>query len=368
MINRLYIYNFRSLESFALEPGNRSSMLLIGRNGSGKSTLLSVFEILQAIGRGRHRVGKLVTPSDFTWFRRDRVMRFQIYVQLERNYKYSLGLELPEGFKELRVADESLQVDDTTVFSRKAAEVRHFRKSGPVEFGIDWHQVALPIVQDPDPTRIEPFVEWLAGLVLLAPVPQRMDGETNSGTLHPDKDATNFANWFRELTSQYPECYLQILEFLRPMIADLESIQNRSTGVESKSLEFLFSVKDGAPYPQTFKGLSDGEKCFSLAALLVSSLSKQKHPVCFWDEPDNYIGLAVVDNLILNFRQAFAKYRGLFIATSHNESTINAFSEENVMLLSRHSHSEPTIARWGNSLHTYGSLAEAFVRGEDKDL
>jgi predicted ATP-binding protein involved in virulence len=39
MMKRLYVHNFRCLENFPLEFGDRSSLLLLGGNGAGKTTV-----------------------------------------------------------------------------------------------------------------------------------------------------------------------------------------------------------------------------------------------------------------------------------------------------------------------------------------
>src|SRR5208282_4042437 len=154
MITRLYVHNFRCLENFELPISGLSSALLIGRNGAGKTTVGLALEILQQIARGTNRVGELVKPKDFTRGRTDVPMRFEIEVELEAKiYGYSVAFEFPEGFKELRVLEEKLAVDGKPVYTREMAQV-HLAKTGQdkeAKFLIDWHLVALPIVQEQSP-------------------------------------------------------------------------------------------------------------------------------------------------------------------------------------------------------------------------
>src|SRR5262245_1026707 len=124
MIRRFYVHNFRCLENFELPVGNRPSSLLMGRNGSGKSTVGLALEILQKIARGVSRVGELVSPTDFARRRSDVPIRLEIESTLEGTvYEYILALELPPGFKELRVAEERLAVGGEPVYSRDGAQV-----------------------------------------------------------------------------------------------------------------------------------------------------------------------------------------------------------------------------------------------------
>jgi hypothetical protein len=61
---------------------------------------------------------------------------------------------------------------------------------------MDWHLVALTVIQDPALSgTLGKFRDWLAAMVLLAPVPQQMAGEAHSETLSPVADGSNFADW-----------------------------------------------------------------------------------------------------------------------------------------------------------------------------
>ncbi|MGL5134766.1 MAG: AAA family ATPase, partial [Planktothrix sp.] len=171
MIQRLYVHNFRCLENFELIIKGMPSVLLIGKNGSGKSTIARALEILQTIGRGVNRMGelekiKLISPKDFARGRSDVPIRFEIEVLLnEKLYKYVLALELPEKFKELRVFEEELLVSGSPIYSRQGAQVTLYTSSQnrEAQFLVDWHLVALPIIQEQsetDPLRI--FKTWLA--------------------------------------------------------------------------------------------------------------------------------------------------------------------------------------------------------------
>ena len=105
MIQRLYVHNYRCLENFELNLSDMQSALLIGKNGSGKTTVSKVLEIFQSIGRSVNRVNDLVKTRDFSRGRSDVPMRFEIELLLgEKLYKYVLACDLPEKFKELRVA------------------------------------------------------------------------------------------------------------------------------------------------------------------------------------------------------------------------------------------------------------------------
>jgi hypothetical protein len=107
-------------------------------------------EILQKIARGTNRVGDLVQPKDLSRERADVPMRFEIEVTIgAKIHTYKVAFEFPKEFKELRVFEESLVVDGKSIYRRELAQVHLARQGTDAEaaFRIDWHLVALPIVQ-----------------------------------------------------------------------------------------------------------------------------------------------------------------------------------------------------------------------------
>jgi hypothetical protein len=364
VISRLYVNNFRCLESFELPISGQSSVLLIGKNGTGKTAVAFALEILQRIARRTNRVGELVKPKDFTLGRMP--MRFEIEVELGGSvYGYSLCFELPPGFKELRVFEEKLTVDGHPVYTRERANVR-LTKTGQqkeASFFLDWHLVALPVVQEQsanDPLFI--FRQWLARMIILRPMPGLIRGDSEHETLEPNPQVTDFAAWFSGLLSHAPSAYSRIDAYLKQVMPDLKDIKNPLIGKDSRSLVVQFSTDHGsATIP--FEDLSDGEKCFMICAVVLAANEAYGPVLCFWDEPDNYLALSEVGHFVLALRETFQS-GGQFIATSHNPEAISRFSEENTLMLFRRSHLEPPMVRRVGQLQVRGDLVSALVRGD----
>jgi predicted ATPase len=366
VIKRFYVHNFRCLENFELPVAGLSSALLIGKNGSGKTTVGLALEILQKIARGTNRVGDLVKPKDLSRGRTDVPMRFEIEVKLEaRTYGYVIALEFPPDFRELRVLEEKLTVDGKIVYARDHALV-HLSRIGTesdATFRIDWHLVALPIVQqrsERDPLFI--FKQWLARLLILQPIPSLISGESKGETLEPNLYVTNLSEWFSGLLAYAPSAYTRIDEYLKLLMPDLKDIKNPVVGSDTRGLVVQFSNEQGsANLP--FGDLADGEKCFMICALVLAANHAYGPLVCFWDEPDNYLAPSEVGHFVLALRTAFQS-RGQIIATSHSPEGIRRFSEDNTFLLHRNSHLEPTIVRPLDEVHVSGDLVDALVRGD----
>ncbi len=366
VIRRLYIHNYRCLENFDLPISGKPSVLLIGKNGSGKTTVGLALEVLQKIARGTNRVGELVKPRDFPLGRTDAPIRFEIEVELGgKVYAYSVAFELPPAFKELRVFAESLKVDGHTIYSRTVADVvlpRH-GQDREAKFSIDWHLVALPIIQqssDKDPIAI--FKGWLRRMIIIRPIPSLIRGLSDNETLEPNREVTDFAAWFSGLIALAPAAYGGIDEYLRKVMPDMSDIQNPEVAPDSRSLTVQFA-SDQVTISIPFEDLSDGEKCFMISALVLASNRIFDSVFCFWDEPDNYLALDEVGHFTMELRKVFQK-RGQLIATSHNPETIRRFSDENTLVLHRRNHLEPTVARSLSDLQIKGDLISALLTGD----
>lgn len=367
MIERLYIHNFRCLENFEFKPGGAPSVLLIGKNGSGKSTLLMALSVLQRIGRGITRTGELVKPTDCTQGRKDVPMRFSIEVRLaKRLYVYTLALELPDRFKEFRVLEESLHVDGQEIYTRQQAQVSippHGNRVG-AQFSIDWHVIALNVIQDSGYSHtLSTFREWLAGMVLLAPVPSMMTGDSKDESLQPLAGGENFGDWMAGLLAQYPAAYNDIVSYLRDLLPDLHQFRNVPTGRDAKTLMVDFRTPPAGQLELEFDVLSDGEKCFFVGAVLIAANKAYGPLLAFWDEPDSHLSMAEVRQFAMALRRAFNE-SGQVIITSHNAETIRSFSDDNTWVLDRPNHLEPAGIRPLADLQVRGDLIQALLSGE----
>jgi len=372
VIRRLYVHNFRCLENFELPVSRQSSLLLIGNNGSGKTTVGLALEIFQKIARGTNRVGDLVKPKDFARGRADVPMRFEIEVELDSQlYKYVIAFELPRGAKELRVFEETLEVDGKAVYTRAAGSlslvVLHTSAlrslAGQGNFPIDRKLAALPIIQDKmgdDPLFI--FKHWLARMLILRPMPSLIRGDSEDETLEPNIEVTDLGAWFSGLLASTPSAYAEIDSYLKQVMPDLSDIKNPATGKDSRTLMVSFSSGQvNASLP--LGDLSDGEKCFMICALVLAANHAYGPILCFWDEPDNYLAPSEVGHFVMRLRKAF-QAGGTFIATSHNPEAIRRFSDENTLVLYRKNHLEPTIVRPLEDVQHKGDLVGALVRGD----
>jgi predicted ATPase len=368
MFKRIYVHNFRCLENFDLPIGNRSSALLIGRNGAGKSTLSHALGLLQAVARGTNRVRELVDPADFFLGRKDAPMRFEIDVELGGQlYHYRLALELPPRFKELRVVEEQLLVGGVPRFTRAHAQVtvKGVGSEAQAQFAIDWHLVALPIIQEQseaDPVRV--LKQWLARSMILAPVPSLISGKSSGETLEPSRELENLGAWFAGLIANSPAAYATIDAYLKDgVMPDLLDIKNPLVAGETRSLTVHYR-HEGTSVALPLAALSDGEKCFLVSALVLASNRAYGPLFCFWDEPDAHLAIAEVGHFVTSLRRSFETVGGQILMTSHNAETVRRFSDETTFVLHRESHLEPTRVKTIEEMGIKGDLINALLLGE----
>lgn len=359
MLERLYVHNYRCLENFEFSPGAASSVLLIGKNGAGKSTVRQALAIMQAIGLGEGQVKNLAKPSDFTRGHSDVPMRFELTLKLGgKRYHYALALELPPATHQLRVLSESLSIDGAEVYTRQHAEVhvkRPVSANGNGQFSMDWHIVALTVIQDRGASSLlQPLRDWLSRIVLLSPLPPLMVSETTAEPGPLQISGSNLVDWLSTLLESHPAVYATVIEQLQKVMPDVALFRFEKLGRDSRALMVQFK-SGGASDEQSFERLSDGEKCFFLSAVLLAA-NRWAGPIfAFWDEPDNYLATHEVGQFIVELKRCFARHGGQWIASSHNAEAVVNFSVDSTWVLARKSHLEPTQSRCVDNI----SLGEA---------
>ena len=344
MIQELYVNHFRCLENFRLTLKEQQSSLLIGKNGVGKTTIGNALEVFQRIGRGTNRVGQLINASDFTGYNTAVPMRFELQVLLkQRVYKYVIAFEFPSNFLEPKVLDEEIWVDNQQLYFRKSAEVTLYKSNKETSFLVDWHLVALPLIQTQQDEPLEILRSWLATMLILSPIPQLIKGQSSGSTLEPKRYVDNFGEWLTGLLLSYPASYALIDRYIRQVIPDFDSLQNELVAKDARNITVQFTNEQGN-FSIDFEKLSDGEKCFFLCGVVLAMNKSNDSLFCFWDEPDNYLTISEVQHFITELRRSF-KGKGQLLVTSHNAQAIEAFSDENTFFLDRKNHLEPTLCK-----------------------
>ena len=211
-------------------------------------------------------------------------------------------------------------------------------------------------------SRLYIFKTWLARMLILAPMPSLITGDSEGETLTPKRDVTNFGEWLSGLLAFSPASYSQIDTYLKDVMPDFREVKNPMSGSDSRSMTVQFQ-QDKALISLAFHNLSDGEKCFFICAVTLAANAAYGPIFCFWDEPDNYIALSEVGHFVIALRRSFQN-GGQLLITSHNPEAIRKFTDENTLILGRRNHLEPTIVRMLSDMPVPGDLIDALVRDD----
>jgi ABC-type polar amino acid transport system ATPase subunit len=368
MIERLYVHNFRCLENFTLDFAGQRSAVLIGKNGAGKSTVLHALRVFQSICRGPNRVKDVIRAKDFARFDKSRPMRFEINATLgQRQFTYAVAFEWPPDFYEARVVEETLLKDGHSVFTRQQAQVH---LPGEADFLLDWHVFALPVINEkPSEHSIQDVKAFFASMILLAPIPQMIEGFSEEPATELDPSASNYAACLRAMLQKKPKAYSEFDSFVKSVLPDFSSIENVDRGKEGGS-QLIVTFEQPLQHltlPLDFDVLSDGEKCLLVSAYIAAANAVRSPTdvpvVCAWDEPDTHLSLSEVGHFITAIRK-MSNSGGQFIATTHHPEAIRKFSDDNTFVLARKSHLEPTVVKLLNKFNYTGDLIHALIRDE----
>lgn len=343
MLKRLYIHNYKCYQNFEFNLENLHDILLLGENGVGKSTIGAVLDILRRIGGGEHDVERLVRLSDRFDHGPDAVVRIEATFSSELgDLSYGLALELPPSFTRLRVREETLQLNGETVFSRAVAQVDlNNLNGGKSSFLHDWHQVVLPsIFTQPGvtPPAVEEIRSVLRSIIVLHPQPEQMVSQSDSLARELARDASNLATWTEAMVAENHEAYSLVVDWYRQLSPDFSGF--RSTPRDRQLL--IKYRREDRDIEVPFDALSDGEKVYFLAAVLMAYNETISPLICYWDEPDNFMMMREIGGVMSSLRKSFAG-RGQLIVAAHSDETIMKFAKARTFCLRRLSHLEPTL-------------------------
>lgn len=319
--------------------------------------------LLQALGRGQNRVGELISREDIPWGHSPEIpTRLELQLSLQgQKILYSLAFELPARFHEHRICQERLIANGVEIYNREVAQVQ-LQRSGAASsrFSVDWHTVALNVIQDSgdisDPLKL--LKHWLKTLVCLAPLPSRITGESKRANLMPEASGENLGEWVTGLLTQYPASYTELDRYVRSVLPDFEALTNPESGRDTHAMEVKFrGLSQSVPFAQ----LSDGEKCQILCGVLLAAGKAYGPILCFWDEPESHIGLDNLSEMMSELRNHF---QGQLWATSHSPRAIESFPTDSVYYLEKKSILESASLRPISEMDYGKSLVTALARGE----
>lgn len=350
MLKKIYIHNYKCFQNFEFNCEHEKSLLIFGKNGVGKSSILNVLMILKNIANGENRLANLFPKYSFLDINSSIIIEIELFIRNE-NYKYTLQVEYTENFFGAKIRFESLSVDGKGIYSRNETGLVNFNRS---EFTIDWHSVALPLLIPHDydeNSHLFIFKNWLAKMVLVAPIPELIKDNYEIKSKSLDKNTSNFVGWLSNILSQEPRVYSSIERILKDIFNDFSALVFPT--ISPNELNIRFKNDNNQQLSFRISDLSDGERLFIIYSTMIALSELDDDLFCFWDEPENYISISMVERLISLFRAKveYSNNKQLFI-TSHNREIVNSFSTSEIFILSRIDHFSPTRVESADKIYS----------------
>ena len=293
MIKRLYIDNYKCLVNFELQFEELT--LLLGPNGVGKTSVLDVMFGLRKLLSGEAKItDKVVFPTSTLtrWQKRDKQV-FEIDVVLDdEEYRYRLEVEHERISRRARITLERLEQGGKPLFRFEMGDVHLHRDNysdGPV-FGADWSESALGRVPPRnDNTKLTKFLDHMRKVVVCGLYPANFETESSTEDVVLERDARNFAAWYRHLLLERQELVPEFTQALQKVIDGFRGIRMEKVGLDTRALMVMFD-QFGERYELRLDEISDGQRALIALYSLVYLAAGQGYTLML-DEPVNYVAL-----------------------------------------------------------------------------
>ncbi len=379
MIERLYVNNYKCLVNFELRLQELS--LLLGPSGAGKTAVLDIVLALRRLLSGDARVTDaevFPTRTLTRWQSRD-VQVFEIQARIEGdNLTYRLEVEHERASTKARIRLETLVTDQGPLFECLRGDVKLYRDNhspGPTYY-TDWSESALArVASRDDNTRLTRFLEFMRRVLVCGFYPPTFGTETSSETVLLERDANNFADWYRHALQERPDLIPQFMKTLKQVMGTgFRGVRLERVGQETRALMIAFVDHEDTDddddsdlreqYELRFDEISDGQR--ALVALYgLIHLSRGQGYTLFLDEPDNYVALAEIQPWLMGLEDACGEAVSQAVITSHHPELIDYLGSGNGVLLHRDSSGVVTTRRpeVSNSDVNGLKLSELIARG-----
>ncbi|MDI6451181.1 AAA family ATPase [Anaerobaca lacustris] len=366
MIKRLYVDNYKSMVNFELPL--QELTLLLGPNGVGKTSVLNVVFAIRELLAGTGRVldnDVFATPTLTRWQKRDK-QTFELDVILaEDEFRYRLEIEHERASRKARIAVESLELKDNPLFRFERGEVHLYRDNhsqGPV-FGADWSESAMARVPPrADNMKLTRFLDFMRKVIVCGLYPANFKAESSTEDAVLERDAGNFAAWYRHVLLERQELVPEFTRALQEVLPGFRGIRMERVGLDTRALMVMFD-QFGEKYELRLDEVSDGQRALIALYSLVRLAPGQGYTLLL-DEPDNYIALAEIQPWLVELADACGEQVPQAILCSHHPELIDYLGADHGLVLKQEGSGATTVRLSGQTTVEGGlKLSEVIARG-----
>lgn len=366
MLQRIYVDNYKRLVNFELRLQELS--LLLGRNGVGKTAVLDVVFGVRRLLSGAARISDADAFSTRTltrWQDRD-LQAFEIDVVLgAESYRYRLEVEHERATRQARVHQEQLTTNGKPLFKCDLGRVQLYRddhSAGP-QYAVDWSESALArVAAGRDNRRLTRFRDFMNRVVVCGLQPAVLRTESASEDALLQRDARNFADWYRHVALERPDLVPPFNSALAEVIDGFRSLRLERVGQDTRALMVTFG-EHGSDYELRFDEVSDGHRALIVLYGLIH-LPEAQECTFLLDEPDNYVGLSEIQPWLIKLADACGDSVHQAILCSHHPELIDYLGGESGLVLRGEASGVVTARRFDQDRREGGiKLSEQVARG-----
>ena len=369
MIKRLYVDNFRCLVNFELKLDRLN--LLMGANGSGKSSVFAALRLLQVFLSGDRKTSEVFLSRERTLWMKAATQAFELDLLKDgTEYRYSLIVEHEEDGRRSRIKAESLCADGKALFASNYGEAQLYRddfSKGP-EVQFDWERSGLAILPSRNDNRkLTAFRHAVAELIVVGISPTQMETVSMDESERLQPLMQNFVSWCRRTSQEDIRAMLGLFDELKRVLPGFVSFRLKDAGEEAKEMKVDFD-HPGAPGKTLsigFGALSDGQRVLIALYTLMHGL-KERRPILFIDEPDNYVSLREVQPWLATLDDWVGDHFEQAVLISHHPEIINYLGASNGRWFSRADAGHATVTAQPPVPTDGLTIAETIARGWEK--
>ena len=366
MLERIYIDNYKRLVNFELPLQELS--LLLGRNGIGKTAVLDVAFGMRRLLSGAARVTDVDAFPTRTLTRwQDRNLQsFEIDVALgAESFRYRLEVEHERATRQGRVRREELTSSGRPLFKCDLGQVQLYRddhSAGP-QYVVDWTESALArVAAGRDNRRLTQFRDFVNRVIVCGLQPAALRSESSSEDALLQRDAHNFADWYRHVLLERPDLVPAFNSALAEVIDGFRSIRLERVGRDARALMVTFN-EHGADYELRFDEVSDGHRVLIVLYGLVHLAGSEGYTF-FVDEPDNYVALSEIQPWLIRLADACGGSVRQAVVCSHHPELIDYLGGDSGFVLRGEASGVVTARRFDRDHLQAGiKLSERVARG-----
>ncbi len=373
-LKQIYIDNYRCFVNFKCELS--SKQLILGPNGAGKSSLFDVLTALRDFCVRGDPPDELFPESTRTRWQSVPEQTFELVV-LGNGSEYQLKLVIDSWGQPARprVKTEQVTFDGVPLFRFEDGEVALFNdrldNKEYVRYHFDWHRSALAtIMERHDNKKLTWLKNWLGGVLCVAPDPRRMSGVASREVKHPERDLSDFADWFRHFRQETGDHEYQ--QDLKEIITGFTSMRLEEAGERRREIKVKLGHSEDANKSRDceylFSELSDGQRVLIGLYAVLHFAIKPGATICF-DEPDNFIALREVDPWLNRILEAVdeEKTEPQVLIASHHPELLNRMAIHDGLLVDRPGGRHVRVQKFRDASQPGLSPAELIARGWESE-